>query len=181
MIIADIYGAASFSKDWFDSDSALALANNQGGNEFMTQYPHYRIRAYVEEGFQPGHVPYWSVAYFATDFDGSIYHSVQLTATLTSFTGSEGKFIPTTCELRQNYPNPFNPTTSISFELPEKVSVKLGVYNLAGQEVAVLADGLFSQGIHTVQWRPGGASSGIYFVRLQAGEFRMTRKIVLLR
>lgn len=78
-------------------------------------------------------------------------------------------------------PNPFNPATRITFTLPEPQHVRLSVYDVAGRLLSVLADGVLDAGEHTVGWNAGGASSGIYFVRLEAGSLSTTSKMILLR
>ena len=88
--------------------------------------------------------------------------------------------------LSQNYPNPFNPSTTISFSLRAKGTVSLSVYDVAGRLVHVLIDGVAEAGPHKVNWdgrdKDGlTVASGVYFYRLQAGEFTETRKMVLLR
>ncbi len=80
-----------------------------------------------------------------------------------------------------NFPNPFNPSTEISFSLPNASDVKLEVYNIMGQKVATVIDGLFEAGDHTAMWDASSFSSGVYFYRLEAGEFVETRKMVLLK
>ncbi|UCE24995.1 MAG: T9SS type A sorting domain-containing protein, partial [Candidatus Zixiibacteriota bacterium] len=89
--------------------------------------------------------------------------------------------IPGDYGLAQNYPNPFNPTTEISFALANPGPVSLTVYNITGQKVATLAEGHFGAGVHTVTWNAAKVSSGIYFYRLEAGDVRETRKMVLLK
>jgi hypothetical protein len=84
------------------------------------------------------------------------------------------------------YPNPFNPETNISYRLPEAGEVSLIVYNVMGQEVARLVDRYQAAGLYTVRWTGRDDSgvqvaSGIYFYRLQAGEFGLTRKMMLLK
>jgi hypothetical protein len=81
----------------------------------------------------------------------------------------------------QNYPNPFNPTTEISFSLPNASDVKLEVYNIMGQKVAVVVDEYLQAGEHTALWDAGSFSSGVYFYRFEAGEFVESRKMVLLK
>jgi len=78
-----------------------------------------------------------------------------------------GNEIPTRYSLFQNYPNPFNPSTNIGYELPVAADVSLIVYNILGSEVARLAVGEQSAGIHAVVWNAGDKASGLYFVRLQ--------------
>lgn len=83
--------------------------------------------------------------------------------------------------LRQNYPNPFNPTTVISYELEKTGRVNLNVFNVLGEKVATLIDGVQSAGIHSVSFDGSGFPSGIYFYSLQSGEKKMTKKMILLK
>jgi hypothetical protein len=71
-------------------------------------------------------------------------------------------------QLHQNYPNPFNPATTIRFTLQKSEHVSLKIYNLAGQKIETLVNGVRSAGDHQVQWQAEGFSSGIYLARLQA-------------
>jgi len=89
--------------------------------------------------------------------------------------------IPSTFKLYQNYPNPFNPTTTISYDLPERSKVKLTVYNILGQEVATLVDGEQEPGRYDVKFDASGLPSGIYFYRLQAGNFIEQKKMILIK
>jgi hypothetical protein len=75
--------------------------------------------------------------------------------------------IPADFKLKQNYPNPFNPTTTIEFELSREAEVNISVYNLLGQQVSILFDGLKSAGFHKIKWDASGIASGIYLCRLQ--------------
>lgn len=93
---------------------------------------------------------------------------------------------PTHFTLDQNYPNPFNPTTTIRFSLSRLSAVRLDVFNLLGQQVAVLADGAMPSGDHFVEWDGRDQSgnevaTGLYFYRLQTSEGQTTRKMVLVR
>ena len=83
--------------------------------------------------------------------------------------------------LTQNYPNPFNPLTIIEYTLPIRTEVNLIIYNLRGQEVTRLHDGEQPAGYHTLSWNASNFASGIYFYRLQAGDFVQTRKMVFLK
>jgi hypothetical protein len=88
---------------------------------------------------------------------------------------------PMSFHVQQNYPNPFNPSTTISFSLPRSSDVSLRVFNLLGEEVASLIAGHRDAGTHSAQWDATRQPSGVYFYRLQAGEFVETRKLVLVR
>jgi hypothetical protein len=88
---------------------------------------------------------------------------------------------PLAFELTQNYPNPFNPKTDINYELPITNYVDLSVYNLLGQKVATLVNEQQKAGYHQVEWDASGFSSGIYYYKIEAGEFQDVKKMVLLR
>ncbi len=94
--------------------------------------------------------------------------------------------LPTDFTLEQNYPNPFNPRTVIRFDLPKRAEVKLTVYNLAGQEVKVIASGEMGPGIFAADWDGTNSSgetvaTGVYLYRLDAGSFTQTKKMVLMK
>jgi len=89
--------------------------------------------------------------------------------------------IPATYSLSQNYPNPFNPETEISFMLQASGFTSLRVYDLLGRVVATLVDEVLPAGRYTAKWSAGTAASGVYLLRLSAGDFRATRKMVLMR
>jgi len=83
--------------------------------------------------------------------------------------------------LEQNYPNPFNPTTMIKYQLPKSSYVTLKVFDLLGREISVLVYGLKEAGFHEVSLDGSQLTSGVYFYRLQAGQFTKTGKAMLLK
>jgi hypothetical protein len=90
--------------------------------------------------------------------------------------------LPKNFALMQNYPNPFNPSTTIAFDLPVQSQVTLKLYDLLGREVAVLFQNQIMQaGSHSTQWNASAQPSGVYFVRLTAGNFSAMRKLILLK
>jgi photosystem II stability/assembly factor-like uncharacterized protein len=88
---------------------------------------------------------------------------------------------PNETALKQNYPNPFNPTTNVVYELSEAVDVRLEVFNVLGQRVSVLHNGMQTAGTHTASFDGSGLSSGIYLVRMQAGGQIFTNKMMLVK
>ncbi len=93
---------------------------------------------------------------------------------------------PMTFELMQNYPNPFNPTTKISYSVPRDVQVKLTIYNLLGQSVRELVNETQRAGFHTQVWDGRDANggllpSGLYIYRLEAGDFRAVKRMMLMK
>jgi hypothetical protein len=89
--------------------------------------------------------------------------------------------VPVEFVLEQNYPNPFNPTTTIKFELPKSSQVRLSVYDMLGREVSLLVNEKREAGVHEVKFDASKLASGVYFYRMQAGDFVLTRKLLLLR
>ncbi|NIM97599.1 MAG: T9SS type A sorting domain-containing protein [candidate division Zixibacteria bacterium] len=94
--------------------------------------------------------------------------------------------VPEKLSLSQNYPNPFNPICNINYALPTDCEVTLAVYNILGQKVRVLVDEYQSAGHKSVEWdgkddRGRELTTGIYFYRLQAGDFVQSKKMVLIK
>ncbi|HSD64056.1 MAG TPA: T9SS type A sorting domain-containing protein [Ignavibacteriaceae bacterium] len=89
--------------------------------------------------------------------------------------------IPLTFNLAQNYPNPFNPSTRIEFNVPETGNVKLTVYNVLGQEVAVLVNGMVTAGLHTATFNASSLPSGTYIYKLQSNNSVMVKKMMLMK
>lgn len=88
--------------------------------------------------------------------------------------------VPLQYALHQNYPNPFNPETTIRFSVKEAGVVTLKVYNLTGQEVAVLADKLYRAGHHEVNFNAAGLSSGIYVYQIRINNFSAVKKLIVM-
>lgn len=84
-------------------------------------------------------------------------------------------------ELQQNYPNPFNPSTSISYQVPVKNNVTLKIYDVIGNEVAVLVNGEKPAGTYRVNWNAANMPSGVYMYKLQTGSFVQTKKMILMK
>jgi 7,8-dihydropterin-6-yl-methyl-4-(beta-D-ribofuranosyl)aminobenzene 5'-phosphate synthase len=95
-------------------------------------------------------------------------------------TGSRSS-APKTFALDQNYPNPFNPSTEICYQLSTNSVATLTLHDLLGREVAVLVNERKEAGRYSVQWDAASFPSGIYFCRFQAGAFRQTKRMVLLK
>jgi hypothetical protein len=94
---------------------------------------------------------------------------------------ADNSVAPTEYSLSQNYPNPFNPSTTISYSVPTAGRVSLSIFNTLGQEVALLTNDHKGAGTHSARWDATNVPSGIYFYRLQAGQFVETKKMILLR
>ena len=93
---------------------------------------------------------------------------------------------PETFALHQNYPNPFNPVTTLRYDLPEGALVNITIYDMMGKVVSNLVSSQQSAGYKSVQWNATNnegqpVSAGLYLYMIQAGEFRQTKKMVLLK
>ncbi len=83
--------------------------------------------------------------------------------------------------LYENYPNPFNPTTTFSYDLPEDQFVALKVYNISGQLVETLVNGLKEAGRHSVIWHASELGTGLYLYEINAGSYHSVRKMLLIK
>lgn len=116
--------------------------------------------------------------YAGTAFGGVWKRSI---AEIITDIGKKEEVVPSNFSLSQNYPNPFNPTTTIKYQLPITGHVTLKVYDLLGREVATLVNEEKTPGNYQVKFDGSNLSSGVYFYRMQAGDFTQTKKIVLLK
>jgi hypothetical protein len=111
----------------------------------------------------------------------SVYEITQGSSAVRRAEEGPGEF-----RLEQNYPNPFNPSTTIRFDLSKAAFVRLSIYNLMGQEITVLVNEKRVAGAYEVRWdgldsRDAPVPSGVYLVRLGAGPFHGTGKLLLLK
>ena len=89
--------------------------------------------------------------------------------------------LPSRYSLSQNYPNPFNPSTVIRFSIPKESHVLINIYNVVGQRVSTLIDKNMKSGIYNYNFSASGLSSGVYFYTISAGDFKTTKKMLLLK
>ena len=110
-----------------------------------------------------------------------VWYDAMAAGVVFSATGDGPAGWPGRVTLLQNYPNPFNPVTTIAFSLPERSRVTLRVFNVLGEEIALLADEVRPPGRNTVEWNAGDRPGGIYFYRLAAGTSILTGRMALVR
>jgi hypothetical protein len=96
-------------------------------------------------------------------------------------TGNEGTQIPMKFDLSQNYPNPFNPTTKINFAVPKQAFVTLKVYDVTGREITKLVNQEMTPGYHSIDFNASQFASGVYFYRMEAGDFAETKRMMLIK
>jgi len=162
-------GGASFTRLRTQNVPAVAPSGNYTYDGYMGLYPNV---IWAEDHFE--------FTKSATDIGCKIYpdwenwgesfdDKIEAVATVESFA------------LGNAYPNPFNQSTVISYKLQVTSRMKLNVYDIMGREVAKLADGYQTAGNHEIIFDAKDLVSGVYFVRLEAGEFKQTQKILLIK
>jgi len=103
-----------------------------------------------------------------------------LSSTIVSVNESK-QTLPKEMRLLQNYPNPFNPVTTIGYSILGNEFVSLKIYNMLGQEIAILVNEKKSPGVYTVQWNASKLPSGVYFYQLRAGTISQAKNLLLLK
>ena len=125
---------------------------------------------------------------FATGSEGKIYKSTNYGGIFIGINNNE-IIIPNEIRLFQNYPNPFNPSTKIKFEIPRRSpagafgddKVVLKVYDILGKEIETLVNEKLNPGTYEVTFNASQYPSGVYFYRLQAGDYNESKKMILLK
>jgi Secretion system C-terminal sorting domain/Viral BACON domain len=115
----------------------------------------------------------WSAGGFGQDLAGYLAESDDIV--------TADAEVPSEFVLHPAYPNPFNPSTTLSVSLPEATKLNVAVFNIAGQQVATLANGQYSAGSHTLTFDASHLSGGVYFVQATAGSWNDVQKVVLMK
>jgi hypothetical protein len=146
---------------------------------FPGTWPVDTLRCSFPQGFDSVVVHYDSPPPTCQDY-GTIFvaDNMRVTPIVTGI--SEGR-LAEMFTLRQNYPNPFNPSTTISYQLPMQSYVTLKVFDMQGKEVATLVNSVEQPGDKSVNFNANKLASGVYYYRLQVGNFIETKKLVLLK
>jgi uncharacterized lipoprotein YddW (UPF0748 family) len=124
-------------------------------------------------------VYFWRVA--ATNSYGTSRYTTPFGFRTASASDVDERGIPTDFALRQNYPNPFNPVTSIEFALPRASRVTLRVYSILGELVAAPVDRRMTPGVHVVAFDASSLASGVYVYELRADDFRLAKKMTVVK
>ena len=153
-------------------------------NGEFTDVPAMGFDSYIEnEGFcEAGDLITFKV------FDASSHELIDMESDIETVWNDLGisvinltEVLPDTFSLERAYPNPFNPATTLSFALPFEAEVSLSVYNLQGREIISLINENMIAGYHSVTWNADNHASGVYFVKMIAGEHIITQKIMLIK
>jgi len=112
---------------------------------------------------------------------GNSANSNQACATTTITAIIQGSEIPKIFKLYQNYPNPFNPVTSIKFNIPNPSFVNITIYDALGRKLDELVNTKLIAGYYNAEWNASNYASGIYFYRIEAGDYIAEMKMVLIK
>jgi len=158
----DLYGGADASFNPIDLNSGIDLTKLSFSSKRFDASKQYYYRVKYRD-----HNLKWSGWSNSTTFNVA--------------TDIKDNTIPTVYALDQNFPNPFNPVTKINYQLPKNSFVMLIVYDVLGKQVASLVNEEQAAGVYQTTFDGSGLSSGIYFYKIQAGDFVETKKLVLMK
>ena len=111
---------------------------------------------------------------------GNVGFDTAMNCVVTNISNNQNE-VPGEFKLYQNYPNPFNPTTTIKFSIPKDAYVEMKLYDIIGREVATLISDPYRAGVYLLDFNASRLTSGIYFYQIIAGDFKDTKKMVLLK
>jgi hypothetical protein len=123
----------------------------------------------------------YAITGVGNQYSGNYQILVGYAADIKTPTGLCEDCAPETFALASAYPNPFNPMTTIEFSLDEASNFEISVFNITGQRIDVLSSGYAEPGIYKQIWNAGNFTSGVYFIRLEAGMKVATQKVVLIK
>jgi hypothetical protein len=161
----------------------VPIGVDNGMNSILTRLPEPgNISAVTEwalNDLQNG-VYEWRLRAVDAAYAGSDIASGVFSIGVTSIDDSDNS-IPVEYSLEQNYPNPFNPATLIKYSIPKEEMVSLKIYNTIGEEIETLVNELKQAGNYNISFNASSLPSGIYFYRIQAGNFIETKKMILIK
>jgi len=179
-----------------DSDVSykLTITLDYPGNVYTQDYQNITdsstsISAYEYAAFMTDlSLSQWNIDYVieASDEEYTVISQVGEFVLNNTLLSADSEIIPVVFALHQNYPNPFNPVTSLRYDLPEDGLVNITIYDMMGRVVNTLINDSQNAGYKSIQWnatndRNEPVSAGLYIYTIQAGEFRKTKKMVLLK
>lgn len=164
-----LLGADNSIMTWLDGEYTFGQGDE--GGPYFAEYSH------TIYGVTPG-VHHLQV--LREDHGGSTGYYIEVTGTPAACT-ADTEDRPAAFELSTAYPNPFNPATTLDFSLPATAQVELAVFNVSGDRVATLVDGMQSAGAHSVTFDAAALPSGMYFARMSALDQVQTTRMLLLK
>lgn len=170
-----------FFQNWEDSSSTYryCMTDSAGNNTYDVFGPDmYWYKFTLQHGI--GETSLWVSSTCMCGWTESGSYTL-IESSVSSVESNINTSMPRTSQLVQNYPNPFNPSTTIQYEVRERSSVKLIIFDALGRYVTTLVDREQSPGWYTIPWNASSYSSGIYFYQLTVGEEIQTRKMLFIK
>jgi hypothetical protein len=146
---------------------------------FVVNQPGITSTSYSVNGLEENKKLFWRVRGATTNYEGMFSEVFRFTTRSTSSVNENDDFY--TYKLEQNYPNPFNPTTFINYQLAKPGFVTITIYNMLGMEIAKLVNEKKPTGSYEIEFDGPDLTNGIYFYRIQTGNFVETKKMVLMK
>jgi len=146
---------------------------------FVVNQPGITSTSYSVTDLEENKKYYWRVRGATANYEGLFSQVFRFTTGSTNSVDDDKNLFA--YNLEQNYPNPFNPVTKIKFGVPITAIVSLSIYNVIGEQLAVLIDKEFDAGIYEIDFDASNLPSGIYFYKLHAAEFIQTKKMILIK
>lgn len=178
--------SSQINLNWIDSSNnelrfKIERSTNAGANWLLIDSVAANVVSYNNTGLTPNTIYHYRI--YAVNAAGNSPFSNTAFDTTFAVTGisQENGEIPKEYMLFSNYPNPFNPATSIKFAIPERSFVKITIYDLLGREVERLFQENLDAGNYKLNWIASAYSSGVYFYRIEAGEFSDIKKMMLVK
>tara|TARA_Y100001968_G_C19422726_1_gene752673 strand:- start:478 stop:2400 length:1923 start_codon:yes stop_codon:yes gene_type:complete len=177
---SDVSYTTTVSLDYFGNNYSLTYESNE---------PSVGIATYDWAVLMTNeNIPRWTLEYVveATDGEYTVESEIGQFVFENTSLSIDSEVIPFSFQLHQNYPNPFNPVTTFQYDLPEDGLVNITVYDLLGNVINNLVDSNQSSGFKFVQWNATNnqgqpVSAGVYLYTIEAGDFRHTKKMILLK
>lgn len=161
------------------TDSALLFPNSTMSPFAKT----LNVKVPASKDFSVRIYPYWVATTAGSATKYCVLNTMVVSGTTASATGvnAQGALTPAKFDLSQNYPNPFNPSTNISFDLETQGFTTLKVFNIIGNEVATLVNGMQEAGSYTLAFDASALPSGVYFTMLTSGGRTKSMRMVLMK
>lgn len=174
LYIRDIYSVPGAPNTLYASSwgSGVYKTTNGGTNWSQSNVGLTYLNCFVVRN-QPGSTSSFLVATYGGGVFGYNYTATDIK--------KEKDIIPVSYTLYQNYPNPFNPSTKIRYSLPQTTHVKLTLYNILGVQLLTLIDTEQPVGNHEIELSGNNLASGVYFIRMNAGNYSVMKKIMLMK
>lgn len=160
------------------SAGSFAITYPSAGGNKLKSYPDSLTVRVTSTNVTPGA---YTLTVKAKGPNGTPVHERTVSITVSTTSSISGNETPASFKLEQNYPNPFNPVTKIGYSLPKLSDVKISVYNTIGKEVAVFSSEKQAPGNHFVLFNANSLSTGVYYYKIQAGDFTDVKKMILMK